>query len=72
MTDQAHMLNVAAESSLSSSSETLSKIELAAEKNEDPEVATVLEDAAIAADTTKTRVGWLRSILKRLRREPVA
>jgi hypothetical protein len=66
------MLNVAAESSLSSSSETLSKIELAAEKNEDPEVATVLEDAAIAADTTKTRVGWLRSILKRLRREPVA
>ena len=72
MTDQAHMLNVAAESSLSSSSETLSKIELAAEKNEDPEVGAVLEDAAIAADTTKTRVGWLRSILRRLRREPVA
>ena len=72
MTDQAHTLNLAAESSLSSSSETLSKIELAAEKNEDPEVATVLEDAAIAADTTKTRVGWLRSILKRLRREPAA
>lgn len=72
MTDQAHTLNLAAESSLSSSSETLSKIELAAEKNEDPEVAAVLEDAAIAADTTKTRVGWLRSILKRLRREPVA
>ena len=66
MTDQSHIMDVAAEASLTSSEETVAKVEEAVEMNEDPAVAEVLEDAAIAADATAARVGWLRSHLKRL------
>ncbi len=52
MTDQSHIMNVAAEASLTSSEETVAKVELAVEMNEDPAVAEVLEDAAVAADST--------------------
>lgn len=66
MSDESHTMDVAAEASLTSSEETAAKVELAVEMNEDPAVAEVLEDAAIAADATVARVGWLRSRLKRL------
>ena len=72
MTDQSHIVNLATEASVTSSEETVAKIELASEMNDDPAVAQVLEDAAVAADTTATRVGWLRSLMKRLRFEPAA
>ena len=72
MTDQSHVMNMATEASLTSSEETVAKIEIATELNEDPAVAEVLEDAAVAADTTATRVGWLRSIVKRFRFERAA
>ena len=62
MTDQSHIMDVAAEASLTSSEETVAKVELAVEMNEDPAVAEVLEDAAIAAYATVSRVGWLRSL----------
>jgi hypothetical protein len=70
--DQSHMMNMATEASLASSEETVTKIEIATEMNEDPAVAEVLEDAAEAADTTATRVGWLRSLVKRFRFERAA
>ena len=72
MTDQSHITMLAAEASVTSSEETVAKIELASEMNEDPAVAEVLEDAAVAADTTATRVGWLRSFVKRLGFESAA
>ena len=72
MDEQSHTMNLATEASLTSSEETAAKIEIAVEMNEDPAVAEVLEDAAIAADTTVTRVGWLGALLKRLRPEPAA
>ena len=65
MADQSHITTVA-EAGLASSQETVAKVELAAEMNEDPAVADVLEEAAVAADSTASRVGWLRSALKRL------
>jgi hypothetical protein len=71
MADQSHITTVA-EAGLTSSQETVAKVELAAEMNEDPAVAEVLEEAAVAADSTATRVGWLRSALKRLWSEPAA
>ena len=66
MNDEAQIMSVGAEASLTSSEETAAKVELAVELNEDPAVAEVLEDAAIAADITVARVGWLRSHVKRL------
>lgn len=66
MTDESEIVNVSAEASLRSSEETAAKVDRAEEMNEDPAVAEVLEDAAVAADTTVARVGWLRSHLKRI------
>jgi hypothetical protein len=66
VTEGSPIVNMGAEASLRSSEETAAKVELASELNEDPAVAQVLEDAAVAADTTVARVGWLRSYLKRL------
>ena len=46
--------------------ETAAAIDRAAEKNEDPEVADVLDEAALAAQQTVGRVGWVRRTLDRL------
>jgi hypothetical protein len=55
-----------ADGAAASSARTLDAIERAADKNEDPEVAEILEDASIAADTTIVRIGWVRSFVHRL------
>ena len=57
---------LAADASLSASNNTASAIDRAAEENHDPEVADELESAAIAADSTVSRVGWLRAMIGRL------
>jgi len=49
-----------------SSEQTAAAIDEAARKNDDPEVAEALDDAAIAAQTTVGRTGWLHSKLARL------
>lgn len=49
-----------------SSTETAKAIDRAADKNEDPEVGAILEDAALSADKTVSRVGWLRRTVDRL------
>jgi len=54
-----------------SSVEAAAAIDAAAEKNEDPEVAEMLDDAALAAQQTVSRVGWLRRTLDRLCGRPV-
>jgi hypothetical protein len=45
--------------------ETSEAIEEAAKVNDDPEVADVLDDAAVKADQASSRVGWLRGLLRR-------
>jgi hypothetical protein len=47
-------------------SETADAIQRAADKNTDPAVAEVLDEAAVHADKTVARVGWLRRTLDRL------
>jgi len=49
-----------------SSVETAQAIHKAAAENDDPEVAESLDRAAIAAEQTVSRVGWLRSVMDRL------
>jgi hypothetical protein len=49
-----------------SSLETVDAIDKAAAINDDPEVAKILDDAAMSADKTVSRVGWLRGFLHRL------
>jgi hypothetical protein len=53
-----------------SSAETADAIDRAADKNEDPEVAAILDDAALNADKTVSRVSWLRRIVDRLFSRP--
>ncbi len=72
MTDDIHKAELAIEASESSLLEAAAHIERAAEKNDDPAVAKELHDAALAADTTAARVGWLRATLTRLFRRQSA
>jgi hypothetical protein len=68
--DEASPLPPVARAAEASSEETAAALDRAAEKNEDPEVAEVLDEAAIAAEQTVGRVGWLRSVLNRLFSRP--
>jgi hypothetical protein len=54
-----------ADAAASSSAETVAAIDRAIAKNDDPAVGEILDDAAMAADQTVSRVGWLRSFLHR-------
>ncbi len=49
-----------------SSERTAEAIDRAVEKNDDPEVAAILDEAAASDDTTVSRVGWLRHWVRRL------
>ena len=57
---------VVADAAAAASTETADAIARAAEENDDPQVAEHLEDAAMAADKTVARVGWLRGMIRRL------
>ena len=57
-----------ADAAQAAADQTVAAIEDAAEKNQDPAVAEMLDVAVAKADTTSFRVGWLRSLLRRLRR----
>jgi hypothetical protein len=49
-----------------SSLETVDAIDKAAAINDDPEVGKILDHAAMSADKTVSRVGWLQGFLHRL------
>jgi inorganic triphosphatase YgiF len=55
-----------AEAASAAAEETAEAIQVAAEENRDPVVARALDDAALKADKTVSRVGWLRALLRRL------
>jgi hypothetical protein len=46
--------------------ETVAAIDAAAQANDDPKVARALDDAALKAEKTSSRVGWLRRFIHRL------
>ena len=69
VTERANAELLGADAAQAAADETVAAIEEAAEKNQDPAVAEMLDVAVAKADTTSSRVGWLRSLLHRLRRE---
>jgi hypothetical protein len=68
-TDRANAELLGVDAAQAAADQTVAAIEEAAKKNQDPAVAEMLEVAVAKADTTSSRVGWLRSLLRRLRRE---
>lgn len=66
MSEDAAHIPLIAGSAEASSVQAAAAIDQAAEKNEDPEVAEMLDDAALAAQQTVSRVGWLRRTVDRL------
>ena len=70
VSDETSGLPLVAGAAEASSVETAAAIDRAAEKNDDPEVAEVLDEASIAAEQTVGRVGWLRSVVQRLFAQP--
>ena len=56
---------VIAHAAQAAADETVDAIDAAAEINQDPEVGRALEDAALKADKTTSRVGWLRGFIER-------
>jgi hypothetical protein len=49
-----------------SSERTADAIDRAVEKNDDPEVAAILDEATASAGTTVSRIGWLRHWVRRV------
>ena len=64
-TRDADLGNLAADAASASAERTIEAIDDAAAKNDDPEVARILDEAALSADTTASRVSWLRHVLRR-------
>ena len=60
-----------ADAAHASSVETLKAIDEAADLNNDPAVAEVLDEATLAADVTVGRLAWLRARLRRLWPGPI-
>ena len=66
MVDEETPEDTVAEAASAAAEETADAIEAAAAENRDPVVAKALDDAALKADKTVTRVGWLRALIRRL------
>ena len=64
--DEEATTNVVAAAAEDAASETADAIQRAADKNSDPAVADALDEAAVHADKTVARVGWLRRTVSRL------
>jgi hypothetical protein len=58
--------HVVADAAGAAAEETAEAIDAAAQENRDPVVAKALDDAAMKADKTVSRVGWLRALVRRL------
>ena len=67
-----HAVPLIADAAAASSVKTAQAIGQAVEINDDPEVGKILEDAAITADLTVSRVGWVRNFLSRFSRSSAA
>ena len=64
--DEEATTNVVAAAAEDAASDTADAIQRAADKNTDPAVADALDEAAVHADKTVARVGWLRRTVSRL------
>jgi hypothetical protein len=66
MTIEEHAEHTVADAAVTAADETVEAIDAAAQENRDPVVAKALDDAALKADKTASRVGWLRALVHRL------
>jgi hypothetical protein len=66
MSAEEHTDDTVAEAASAAARETADAIDVAAQRNRDPMVAKALDDAALKADKTVSRVGWLRALVRRL------
>jgi hypothetical protein len=57
--------DIIAQAAEAAADETVEAIDVASKLNQDPAVGRALEDAALKADKTTSRVGWLRSFIER-------
>jgi hypothetical protein len=64
--EQVDHAEVVAQAAQASADDTAAAIDEAASINEDPAVARALDDAAMQADKTSSRVGWLRGFVSRV------
>jgi uncharacterized Ntn-hydrolase superfamily protein len=55
-----------ADAASAAADETVEAIATAAEQNRDPVVERALDDASLKAEKTASRVGWLRSAIRRI------
>ena len=56
---------IVTEAALASARCAEAAVEVAARANDDPAVAAALEEATVHAETTVSRLSWLRSVLRR-------
>ena len=64
--DDAETAALGADAAQAATEQTADAIDRAAEKNDDPAVAEVLDEAASHAEKAVTRVGWLGHLIRRL------
>jgi hypothetical protein len=57
--------DIIAQAAEAAADETVEAIDVASKLNQDPAVGRALEDAALKADKTTSRVSWLRSFIDR-------
>ena len=65
-TNDADTVGIGADSAMAATEKTADAIERAADRNDDPNVAEALDEAATHADTAVSRVGWLRGVVRRM------
>ena len=61
-----HAEHTVADAAVTAADETVEAIDAAAQENRDPVVGKALDVAAMKADKTVSRVGWLRALVHRL------
>jgi hypothetical protein len=64
--DDPEVVAVGADAAMAATEKTADAIERAAERTDDPIVAEALDEAATHADTTMSRVRWLRGVIRRV------
>lgn len=64
--DDPDVVAAGADAAMAATEKTADAIEPAAERTDDPIVAEALDEAATHADTTMSRVGWLRGAMRRV------
>lgn len=64
--DDPDVVAVGADAAMAATEKTADAIERATERTDDPAVAEALDEAATHAEAAVSRVGWVRSVIRRV------